>query len=869
MMKTNPRKWLALLLTATMLYSLAAQAFASDPYAPNSDDTRIHAQIEAGSDTNILRISADRSTWDYWVQLSVNDSSDSGGCTIPCVSFNPYAGSPVRCTYNSDGTVQMQPCSLSELVVQRFWVQAERTITVQMKTQFYSSSTDCLCYVRTCPNDEPTVFSPLILPNVFGSMNAEYFPLWDCSKTYTDSNHNGVIDAGDSGYTDLDTIPCSHNITETLIFRQDQPVLFEVYMWKECQYPVHNSYGEENNANLSLAFTSTPQISEFQLNGNAVLLSPSFPPQERWQPYLRYYPQISEHSACESIPCSLIPISLNPRSGCAFLPVARSNKLYVIPLDEFWKQQYMIDRTVYLKCAQSQVFEFYINSMHIPQELCVYVEIIPQSGGTPDCKKSFLWIPGSDAYYPYPENTLFSIFHDWNSNGRLDPDEVDRYEESWMLSNELHSDTDVNDNQGFLYRLESGTTYQLRIRMWLEAQLRNELFQPSPSISAFSPCLTIFPAGYSSNDLLPYSYTITDEGAVLTGCDPDFLDIMGNEIIQEGRNQFHNYNEFEKKLCIPDCLGGQPVIAIEDYALRDIPPHTILLPSTVQRIGSHVFGSALQTLHLPYGVLPDPDAFDSRDVTLCCGTESRALQAFAASFGFGYAVCSDHGTTHTHAYNVTIVPAGFTLPEKRIYTCTCGETYAEYTAEPLNLPQISTKELRIKPGQTAQTPLHLQSPAPIPDVHIAVQAPPCLRMESVQGATFTPMEDGTGYVIRCSLPADLNILWRAAPDAARGNYTLHWSGTFLSTFAQDAGETLRISESASDAVLPERIAADADSDGSVSLRDAAVLRRFLAEDPGAQADAENADVNADGIVNLKDLTLILRYLAGGWNVTLR
>ena len=66
-----------------------------------------------------------------------------------------------------------------------------------------------------------------------------------------------------------------------------------------------------------------------------------------------------------------------------------------------------------------------------------------------------------------------------------------------------------------------------------------------------------------------------------------------------------------------------------------------------------------------------------------------------------------------------------------------------------------------------------------------------------------------------------------------------------------------------------RLAGDANSDGSVDLRDAAVITRHLAGGWNVTIDTSNADVNGDKIVDLKDVALVRRYLAGGWNVTLQ
>jgi len=61
---------------------------------------------------------------------------------------------------------------------------------------------------------------------------------------------------------------------------------------------------------------------------------------------------------------------------------------------------------------------------------------------------------------------------------------------------------------------------------------------------------------------------------------------------------------------------------------------------------------------------------------------------------------------------------------------------------------------------------------------------------------------------------------------------------------------------------------DLNNDGSVNLKDAVLLRRYIAGGWNVALDENVADINKDGAVNLKDVVLLRRYIAGGWNVTL-
>ena len=60
-------------------------------------------------------------------------------------------------------------------------------------------------------------------------------------------------------------------------------------------------------------------------------------------------------------------------------------------------------------------------------------------------------------------------------------------------------------------------------------------------------------------------------------------------------------------------------------------------------------------------------------------------------------------------------------------------------------------------------------------------------------------------------------------------------------------------------------AGDADGDGVLTLKDAVLLRRYLAN-WSVSIDSFAADVNLDGTTDLQDVAVIVRYLAGGWDV---
>ena len=66
----------------------------------------------------------------------------------------------------------------------------------------------------------------------------------------------------------------------------------------------------------------------------------------------------------------------------------------------------------------------------------------------------------------------------------------------------------------------------------------------------------------------------------------------------------------------------------------------------------------------------------------------------------------------------------------------------------------------------------------------------------------------------------------------------------------------------------ERLAGDANNDGSVNLKDVVQIRRWLVGGWNAVINEANADVDGNNKVNLKDAVYIRRYLADDWDVTL-
>jgi len=70
-------------------------------------------------------------------------------------------------------------------------------------------------------------------------------------------------------------------------------------------------------------------------------------------------------------------------------------------------------------------------------------------------------------------------------------------------------------------------------------------------------------------------------------------------------------------------------------------------------------------------------------------------------------------------------------------------------------------------------------------------------------------------------------------------------------------------------VLPnENVLGDANGDGEISVKDVALLRRYVSRSYGDTINEQLADVNKDNAVDVKDVVIIRRYLAGGYGVEL-
>lgn len=88
-------------------------------------------------------------------------------------------------------------------------------------------------------------------------------------------------------------------------------------------------------------------------------------------------------------------------------------------------------------------------------------------------------------------------------------------------------------------------------------------------------------------------------------------------------------------------------------------------------------------------------------------------------------------------------------------------------------------------------------------------------------------------------------------------------GTKLASF-KTADNKIRVYQIMDDSKFTRM--GDLNGDGTVNLKDAVLLRRYIAGGWNAEIDKNCADVNGDGEINLKDVVMLRRRIAGGWDV---
>ena len=243
--------------------------------------------------------------------------------------------------------------------------------------------------------------------------------------------------------------------------------------------------------------------------------------------------------------------------------------------------------------------------------------------------------------------------------------------------------------------------------------------------------------------------------------------------------------------------------------------------------------------------------------------------------------------THTFGAWVVTTPAAVGAAGVETRTCTVCHFEETRAIDPLT-PQgtIRVSPGRAHPGGIARITVSVEDNPGLAAALLRVQYDPqILTLIDVENgvvfpsSTFQPGGDlgevpfavswydaltTTAYAGDGAL---VTFTFSVADDASAGTTPITVTYDTDSTFDPDENDVLFAVDD-QPVTIGERMPGDTDGDGMLSVRDAAVLVRFLVGGWNVHVDLSNADVNGDGKLTLKDVVLIRRSLAG-WNVTLR
>ena len=241
--------------------------------------------------------------------------------------------------------------------------------------------------------------------------------------------------------------------------------------------------------------------------------------------------------------------------------------------------------------------------------------------------------------------------------------------------------------------------------------------------------------------------------------------------------------------------------------------------------------------------------------------------------------------TQTITTGYTCTPTVLTTAGTQTITVTCGGKTASFDVEVKAMPQLLLSGGTAHQGETVQVTVTLQdNPGLVATLLSLDYDDDALELLSVTDGGLL----GEGNMVSggdlSAVP--YNVLWMDA--LAQQNYVSNGilltytfrvrddapTGATALTLTYDTDSTCDMAlrnvpfevQNGSWNIL-SHLPGDADRNGAVDLRDAAVLRRFLA-DWDVTVDAFNADVNGDRVLSLQDVALICRSIVGGWDVTL-
>lgn len=257
--------------------------------------------------------------------------------------------------------------------------------------------------------------------------------------------------------------------------------------------------------------------------------------------------------------------------------------------------------------------------------------------------------------------------------------------------------------------------------------------------------------------------------------------------------------------------------------------------------------------------------------------------------------CGSEYTAHAtaalgHDWDDGIVTREPTTAEEGIKTFTCarcGETQTEAIPKILTTPKFCVSSSKAYPGKTVQVTVDISENPGIVSAMLHLHYDP-------QVLTLTAVDNGDVFgedVFQSSgnlAHMPFNVFWidalatenntksgtlvtftfTVSPDAAKGATQVAVTYDENSTFDKDL-QNIAFEIENTEIEIAAEMPGDVNGDGTVDLKDAVIIRRYLAGGWNVRIYPANADVDADGSVTLADAVQIARFLAGGWGVVLK
>lgn len=302
--------------------------------------------------------------------------------------------------------------------------------------------------------------------------------------------------------------------------------------------------------------------------------------------------------------------------------------------------------------------------------------------------------------------------------------------------------------------------------------------------------------------------------------------------------------DFVEKVILP-----QSMTAIGDNVFEEATSLTeINIPETITAIGAHAFDHCigLETLTIPAAVQEiGEDAFTNCVNLTVSGYTGSYAEKYLEENEIPFASV---GT----AEPVTAEPTDqipYASPDDFKYTVSAdgsSVTITKYTgeAEVLWIP----KEIEGKPV-AAISAYAFHTAGTLREVHIPD------TVKTIGANAF----DGCTKLRTIAIPASVTEI---------GSSAFYTGGTLSIIGEPDSYAETYAKQKSISFVSAQTVPGDLNGDNNVNLKDAVLLRRYIAGGWNVSLTETTADINKDGTVNLKDVVLLRRFIAGGWNVTL-